>query len=169
VTGVSQPLPFGRGRRGRGDVWFGHGINSEGGGESVRRIRSRHAADRVHLVLPMRDHPWPSHCWQPPVATDILSASRGRSRRSSRIWTNRSSRHPSRPHGAHPPTGASSCRPMTTATSCKRHPTNCPQSISTASERERPQAAEAPGTFDWDAACADARKQPLQGGSAAFW
>jgi hypothetical protein len=25
----------------------------------------------------VRNHPWPSHCWQPPVAADILSAIRG--------------------------------------------------------------------------------------------
>ncbi len=53
VAGVSQPLPFGRGRRGRGGVGFGHGINSAGGGESVRRIRSRHDR-RQHANCPQQ-------------------------------------------------------------------------------------------------------------------
>ena len=57
---------------------------------------------------------------QPPVATDILPASRGRSGKSSRTWANRLSHHPSHRPGARPPTGASSCRPMTIATSFKR-------------------------------------------------
>ena len=92
-----------------------------------------------------------------------LHQSQGRSGRSSRILANRLSNQPSRRPGARRPTAASSCRPMTTATSCKRHPTNCPQSISTASERYRPQAVEAPGTANWDAVCADARKPPPQG------
>jgi hypothetical protein len=40
------------------------------------------------LFLPVRNHPWPSHCWQPPVAADILPAIQGRSGRSSRTWAN---------------------------------------------------------------------------------
>jgi hypothetical protein len=43
----------------------------------------RHPADRVQAVLPVRNHLWPSHCRQPPVAADILSAIRGRSGTSS--------------------------------------------------------------------------------------
>jgi hypothetical protein len=50
----------------------------------VPELRRRHPADRVQTVLPVRNHPWPSHCWQPPVAADILSAIRGRSGKSSR-------------------------------------------------------------------------------------
>ncbi|RLS79788.1 MAG: hypothetical protein DWI03_00965 [Planctomycetota bacterium] len=99
-----------------------------GGG---RKRRRRHPADRVRTVLPVRNHPWPSHSWQPPVATDILSASRGRSGKSSRILANRSSRYQCRPLVARPPTGASSCRSMTIATSFKPRPTNCPRSTST--------------------------------------
>jgi len=65
------------------------------GGVSARvpELRRRHPADRVQTVLPVRNHPWPSHCWQPPVAADILSAIRGRSGKSLRILANRSSRH----------------------------------------------------------------------------
>jgi hypothetical protein len=80
----------------------------------------RHPADRVQTVLPVRNHPWPSHCWQPPVAAEFLSASRGRFGKSLRILANRSSRHRSLPLVARPPTGASSCRSMTIATSFKR-------------------------------------------------
>ena len=38
----------------------------------------------------------------------------------------------------------------------------------TASGRSRPQAAEAPGTANWDAVCADARKPPPQGARAVL-
>ena len=39
-----------------------------GGGVSARvpELRRRYPADRVQTVLPVRNHPWPSHCWQPP-------------------------------------------------------------------------------------------------------
>ena len=131
-------------------------------------VRWRHPADCVQTVLPVRNHPWPSHCWKPPVAADILSAIRGRSGRSSRILANRSSRHQSQPRGALRPTGTSSFRPRTTAMSFKPRPTSCPRSTSTASERYRPQAAEAPGTANWDAVCADARKTPPQGDARRF-
>ena len=101
-------------------------------------LRRRHPADRIQTVLPVRNHPWPSHCWQPPVASDILSASRGRSGRSSRILANRLNHHRCHPLVDRPPTGASSCRSMTIATSFKPHPTNCPRSTSTTgSERCR--------------------------------
>ena len=48
-------------------------------------------------------HPWPSHSWQPQVAADFLSASRGRSGRSSRTWESISSRRRSHPPEARPP------------------------------------------------------------------
>jgi hypothetical protein len=75
----------------------------------VPELRRRHSGDRVPTVLPVRNHPWPSHCWQPPVAADILPASRGRSGKSSRLWANRSSRRRSPRLAAHLPAGASSC------------------------------------------------------------
>ncbi len=106
--------------------------------------RGRHPADRVQTVLPVRNHPWPSHCLQPPVAADILSAIRGRSGRSSRIWVNRSSRLPSLPPAARPPPGASSRRRTTIGRSFKRRPTSCPRSTSTASERCRTQGIKTP-------------------------
>jgi len=49
-----------------------------------------------------------------------LHQSQGRSGRSSHILANRSSRHQSQPRGALRPTGTSSCRSRTTATSFKR-------------------------------------------------
>ena len=67
------------------------------------------------------------------------------------------------PPAARPPDGAGSCRPMTTAASSNRRRTNCPRSTSGASGRYRTQAAEAPGTANWNAVCADARKPPPQG------
>ena len=80
---------------------------------------------------------------------------------------NRSSRRPSRRPGARPPTGASSCRSMTTATSFKRRPTSCPRSTSTASERCRtPGHDKAPRPPDSERLCADTRKTPLQRGKA---
>jgi len=88
------------------------------------------------------------------------SPSRARSVRFSHTSANRSSHHRSQPPAAHPPTGASSSRRMTTATSSNRRLPGCPRSTSTASERYRPRAAEAPGKTNWDAVCADARKTP---------
>jgi hypothetical protein len=126
-------------------------------------LRRRHPADRVQTVLPVRNHPWPSHCWQPPVAADILLASRGRSGRSSRLWANRSSHHRCHRLVAHLPTGASSCRRTTIGHSSKRRLTNCPRSTFTASERRRTRGVEAPGTVNWDAVCAEARKTPPKG------
>jgi len=89
-----------------------------GGGVSARvpGVWWRHPAHRVQTVLPVRNHPWPSHCWQPPVASDILSASRGRSGRSWHISANRSNHRPSLPPVAHRPTGESSCRSTRNAT-----------------------------------------------------
>ena len=103
---------------------------------------------------------------QPPVATDILPASRGRSGKSSRTWASRSSHHPSRRPGAHQPTGASSCRSMTIATSFKRRidfsaRDRYPQRLS-GPGRKPPKP---PGTANWDAVCADARKPPPHGGA----
>jgi len=45
-------------------------------------------------------------------------------------------RRRSRPLAGRPPTGASSCRRMTTATSFNRHPTSCPRSTSTRCEAD---------------------------------
>ncbi len=64
------------------------------------------------------------------------SRSRGRSARSSRTFANRSSLRRFRPLAGRPPTGASSCRSMTTATSFNRHPTRCPRSTSTRCEAD---------------------------------
>ena len=76
---------------------------------------------------------------------------------------------PSLPPEAHRPTGASSCRFMTTAKRFRCRPTSCPRSTSTASHRCRTQAAEAPGTATWGAVCADARKKtPPQGDARRF-
>ena len=44
----------------------------------------------------------------------------------------------------------------------------CPRSISTASDRRRTRGVEAPGTADWAAVCADARKTPPQGDARRF-
>ena len=76
---------------------------------------------------------------------------------------NRSNRRQCRPPAGRPPTGASSCRSTTTGQSFKRQPTSCPRSTSTSSERYRTQAADAPGTANWDAVCDEARKTPPQG------
>ena len=121
-----------------------HGAGGRGVSFCVPELWGRHPADRVQTVLPVRNHPWPSHCWQPPVAADILSAIRGRSGRSSRIWVNRSSRLPSLPPAARPPTGASSRSRTTIGRSFKRRPTSCPRSTSTASERCRTRGIKAP-------------------------
>jgi hypothetical protein len=88
--------------------------------------------------------------------------------RFSHTSANHSSRLPSLPLVARPPTGARSCRSMTTATSCNPRPTSCPRSTSTASDRRRTRGVEAPGTADWDAVCADERKTPPQGNARRF-
>ena len=44
----------------------------------------------------------------------------------------------------------------------------CPRSTSTASDRRRTRGVEAPGTADWAAVCADARKTPPQGDARRF-
>ena len=82
--------------------------------------------------------------------------------RSSHTSANHSSRLPSLPLVAPPPTGARSCRSMTTATSFNPRPTSCPRSTSTAFDRRRTRGVEAPGTAGWDAVCADERKTPPQ-------
>ena len=81
---------------------------------------------------------------------------------------NHSSRHRCRPLVARPPTGASSCRSMTTGQSFRRRPTSCPRSTSTASDRRRIRGVEAPGTANWDTVCADARKTPPQADAPRF-
>ena len=57
---------------------------------------------------------------------------------------NRSSRLPSLPPAARPPTGASSRSRTTIGRSFKRRPTSCPRSTSTASERCRTRGIKAP-------------------------
>jgi|LakMenEpi03Aug12_release.lakeMendotaPanAssembly.Ray.scaffolds.fasta_scaffold274675_2 hypothetical protein len=44
-----------------------------GGGVSARvpELRRRHPADRIQTAFRVRNHPWPSHSWQPPVAADF--------------------------------------------------------------------------------------------------
>jgi hypothetical protein len=73
-------------------------------------------------------------------------------------------RRRSLPLAGRPPTGASSSKCVTTATSFRRHPTSCPQSTSTASDRCRTRgydkAARRP---DSERLRADTRKTPLQG------
>jgi hypothetical protein len=86
----------------------------------------------------------------------------------SRTSANRWSHRPSLPLVARRPTGASSCRPMTTAKRFRCRPTSWPRSTSTASHRRRTRGVEASGTSDWDAVSADARKTPSQRGSHAF-
>ena len=75
----------------------------------------------------------------------------------------RSSLRPSRRPGDRPPTGVSSCRSTTTATSCKPRPTNYTRSIFTASESCPTRAAEAPGMANSDTVRDDTRKTPPQG------
>ena len=109
------------------------------------QLRRRHPADRVH------------------------ARNQGRSGRFSHTSANRSSRLPSLPLVARPPTGARSCRSMTTATSFNPRPTSCPRSTSTASDpswaRGINEAATRPDSKRF---CADGRKTPLQGVSQAF-
>ena len=127
----------------------------------------RHPADCLQTAFRVRNHPWPSHSWQPPVAADFLSASRGRSGKSSRILANRSSRHRCRPLVARPPTGASSCRSTTVATSFKPRPTICPQLTSTASESCQTRGInEAARWPDSKRLRTDPRKTPLRRGRA---
>ena len=59
-----------------------------------------------------------------------------------------------------PPTGVRSCKLTKPGHSSKRRPSNCPTSISTASDRRRTRGVEAPGTDDWDVVCAHDRKTP---------
>ncbi len=92
---------------------------------------------------------------------------RGRSGRSSRTSANRSNRRRSRPLVGRPPTGANSCRCMTTATSFNRRLTSCPTSTSTASDRcHMPGHNKAAGPPDSERLRADTRKTPLQRGKA---
>jgi|GEM_PF-1099056 len=139
-----------------------HGPGGGGVSAGVSELRRRHPADRVQTVLFVRNHPWPSHCWQPPVAADILPAIQGRSGRFSRLSANRSNRRRSLPPVARRSTGESSwessSRSTTTGRSFKPHPTSCPRSTSTASERCRTRGTKAPGRADWERVCAEARK-----------
>ena len=73
-----------------------HGQSGGRVSAGVPSVRQRYPADRMQTSLRVRNHPWPSHSWQPPVAADFLSASRGRSGRSSRTWASRWSLRPSR-------------------------------------------------------------------------
>jgi hypothetical protein len=144
------------------------GPGGRGVSARVPSVWRRHPADRLQTAFRVRNHPWPSHSWQPPVAADFLSANRGRSARSSRTWANHSNRRRCRPPAARPPTGASSCKSMMNATSFRRRQTSCPQSTSTASDRCRTlgidEAARRP---DSERLRAHAGKTPLQGGRQA--
>jgi hypothetical protein len=85
------------------------------------------------------------------------------------ILANRSSRHRSQPPGAHRPTGASSCRPMTIATSFNPRPTSCQRSTSTASDRCRTRGINE--AVRWPASerlRVDAGKTPVQGVKQPF-
>ena len=156
--------------------------------------RSKSPARTTRHGLPGRNS-WPGwgrsfHLRAPPVAaTSGSEKTAGRSRltsnrgfasgrrpgwlrprevRFSHTSANHSSRLPPLPLVARPPTGARSCRSMTTATSFNPRPTSCPRSTSTASDRRRTRGVEAPGTADWDAVCADERKTPPQGNARRF-
>jgi hypothetical protein len=74
-------------------------LTAGGGGVSARvpELRRRHPADCLQTAFRVRNHPWPSHSWQPPVAADFLSASRGRSGKFSHTSANRSNRRRSPP------------------------------------------------------------------------
>jgi hypothetical protein len=49
---------------------------------------------------------------------------------------------------------------LSIARSFRPHPTSCPRSTSTASERRRTRGTKAPGRADWESVCAEARKTP---------
>ena len=128
IFGVSNIFSAGRGRKstrpGANGVVehspFEFQADGPGGGGVSARVPSmqrRHPADRVQTAFRVRNHPWPSHSWQPPVAADFLSASQGRSGRSSPTWVNRSNRRRCRLLVARPPTGPNSCKPTTTGIS----------------------------------------------------
>ena len=51
-----------------------HGPGGEGVSARVPGVWRRHPADRLQTAFRVRNHPWPSHSWQPPVAADFLSA-----------------------------------------------------------------------------------------------
>ena len=51
---------------------------------------------------------------------------------------------------------------LSIARSSRPHPTSCPRSTSTASERRRTPGVEAPATADWDPVCPEARKTPTK-------
>ena len=58
----------------------------------MAHLRWRHPADCVQTAFRVRNHPWPSYSWQPPVAADFLSANQGRSGRFRPTSANRSNR-----------------------------------------------------------------------------
>ena len=105
----------------RKSVGQAHGEGGGGVFACMSHLRRRHPADCVQTAFRVRNHPWPSHSWQPPVAADFLSANQGRSGRFCPTLANRSNRLRFLPHVARLPTGANSCRCTTTATSFKRH------------------------------------------------
>ena len=56
--------------------WIGRGVSL-----CVPGVRWRHPTHRAETAFRVRNHPWPSHSWQPPVAADFLSANRGPSKK----------------------------------------------------------------------------------------
>jgi hypothetical protein len=54
-----------------------HGPGGGGVSAGVPSVWRRHPADRLQTAFRVRNHPWPSHSWQPPVAADFLSANPG--------------------------------------------------------------------------------------------
>ena len=54
-----------------------HGLGGRGVSARVPSVWRRHPADRLQTAFRVRNHPWPSHSWQPPVAADFLSANPG--------------------------------------------------------------------------------------------
>jgi hypothetical protein len=118
----------------------------------------------------VRRRRWHPAAWtsaRPPFALERLSVIRGPSARSSRTWANHSNRRQCRRLVARPPTGANSCKSMTTGQSFRRRPTSCLQSTSTASDRCRtPGQDKAAGLPDSERLRGDVRKTPLQRGKA---
>jgi hypothetical protein len=91
-------------------------------------------------------------------------------RKSSPTSANRSRPRQCRPPGGRPLTGPNPCKSTTTGTSCRPHPTSCPRSTSTASDRcQTPGHDKAARPPDSERLRADARKTPLQGGRNALW
>ena len=146
--------------------FLGETPGAGGWGVSARvpELRRRHPAKRVTPGLPVRNYPWPSNLWQPPVATDIRSASRGQSGKSSHTRESRSSRLRGFRLAGRTPSWASLCKCTTIARSSRPYSTGCSRSTFTASERRQTRGVEALGTADWEPVCGEARKKLSQRG-----